>query len=54
MKCDFCGKEFMGFEFYGIDKRTGKEVITRICIKCAYERATEKKEREKKHGTIDR
>jgi Zn ribbon nucleic-acid-binding protein len=52
MKCDFCGKEFMGFEFRGIDKRTGNEVIIRKCIKCAYEHAAEKKEI-KKHGTID-
>lgn len=52
MKCDFCGKELMGFEFRGIDKKTGNEVIIRTCIKCAYERAAEKNER-KKHGTID-
>ena len=44
MKCDFCGKELMGFEFRGIDKKTGNEVIIRTCIKCAYERAAEKKE----------
>lgn len=53
MKCDFCGKEFMGLEFRGIDKRTGNEMIIRTCIKCAYERATEKKS-EGKHETIDR
>lgn len=53
MKCDFCKREFMGLMFTGIDKRTGERVETRICLKCACERAAKMKEGEQ-HGTIDR